>query len=110
MEERKIEGLWDCAYCNQKAIKARFDSCPSCSRPRGIETVFYLPKDIEGATLSKEEEQKVSNMPDWLCEYCGSYNDSQDNICENCGASKSDAKRDYGVLHRLTDTFFRRRK
>ena len=71
MIENRIEGLWDCVYCGKVGIKARYDTCPSCGKPRGIENVFYLPDDIKAAILTKEEEKKTSNGPDWLCEYCG---------------------------------------
>ena len=33
--------------------------CTSCGRPRGIETVFYLPDDLEAATLTPEEIAKI---------------------------------------------------
>ena len=57
MEERRIEGLWDCVYCGTKAIKARYDTCLSCGRSRGVETVFYLPDDLAAATLTEEEKE-----------------------------------------------------
>ena len=58
MEAKRIEGLWDCKYCGQRAIKARFDTCTSCGKPRGIENTFYLPDNIEEAVLTKEEALK----------------------------------------------------
>ncbi len=73
-EPKRIEGLWDCEYCGQKGIRARFDRCQGCGSPRRKETVFYMPADIASATLTKEEAAKTSNAPDWLCDYCGSLN------------------------------------
>ena len=108
MIENRIEGLWDCAFCGQVGIKARYDTCPSCGKPRGIENVFYLPDDIKAATLTKEEAQRTSNGPDWLCEYCGSYNRSDLSICEKCGSDKSESKKNYGTIHKLTGKLFRR--
>ena len=92
----RIEGLWDCAYCGKKGIKARFDACTSCGRARGVETIFYLPEDIEAAALTEEEKALTTNEPDWLCEYCGAYNRSDAANCSKCGASKEESKTNYG--------------
>ncbi len=108
MEEKRIEGLWDCGYCGQTGIKARFDSCTSCDRPRGIETVFYLPDDLDAATLTPEEKAQTTNEPDWLCEYCGSYNKSTAPCCEKCAGDKAASKYNYGILHKLTGKLFRK--
>lgn len=45
-------------------------------------------KDVE--YLSEEEAAKVGKNPDWLCEYCGTYNNDQKTNCEGCGAPRSD--------------------
>ena len=73
MLQKRVEGLWDCAYCGTKGIKARYDTCQGCGKARGIDTVFYLPDDLEAATLTREEEAKTTNEPDWLCDYCDTY-------------------------------------
>lgn len=109
MEEKRIEGLWDCAYCQQKGIKARFDACPCCGKARGIETMFYLPDDLESATLTREEAAKTTNEPDWLCDYCGAYNSSDKSSCARCGANNSTSKSNYGTMHKLTGKFFKRK-
>lgn len=109
MEERRIEGLWDCVYCGQKAIRARFDTCMSCGKPRGIENVFYLPEDLDAAVLTQEEKAKTTNAPDWLCEYCGSYNRADVSCCVKCGGDRAESKVDYGMLHKLTGRLFGRR-
>lgn len=106
MEEKRIEGLWDCVCCGREGIKARFDACPSCGKPRGIETIFYLPEDLDAATLTREEKDKTSNAPDWLCYYCGSYNRSDVFCCPKCGADKRESKTHYGMLHKLTGKLF----
>ena len=110
MEEKRIEGLWDCVYCGQKEIKARFETCTGCGKPRGIETMFYLPTDIEAATLTKEEAAQTTNEPDWLCEYCGAFNRSDALTCKSCGAGKGSSKSNYGMLHKLTGKIFGRGK
>ena len=109
MEERRIEGLWDCVFCEQKAIKARYMDCPSCGKPRGVETCFYLPDDLEAAALTQEEREKTTNEPDWLCEYCGSYNRSDRTCCDRCGAERSATGVNYGILHKLTGKLFHRK-
>lgn len=106
----RIEGLWDCAFCGQVGIKARFDTCTSCGKPRGIENTFYLPENIEEATLTKEEAAKTSNGPDWLCAYCGAYNRCDKNICDKCGGDKESSTKNYGTIHKLTGLLFGRRK
>lgn len=109
MEERRIEGLWDCVYCGTKAIKARYDTCLSCGRSCGVETVFYLPDDLAAATLTEEEKAKTTNAPDWLCEYCGSYNRSDCSCCTKCGGDKTSSRNNYGRLHKLTGKLFGRK-
>lgn len=108
MEERRIEGLWDCVYCDTKAIKARYSECTSCGKPRGVETMFYLPQDLDAATLTAEEKAKTTDEPDWLCEYCGSYNRSDRANCDQCGSEKSSSRHNYGRLHKLTGKLFGR--
>ena len=99
MEHKRIEGLWDCPSCDTVGIRARFDECPNCGKARGIETIFYLPDDIKTATLSLEEEAKTTNEPDWLCDYCGAYNSSNEAVCEQCGAPRMQNQKTYGTLH-----------
>ena len=108
MEVKRVEGLWDCVFCASKAIRAGLDTCPNCGKPRGEETVFYLPTDIESATLSKEEAEKTTNRPDWLCEYCGAYNRSDAVVCKKCGSAQKESKLNYGRLHKLTGKLFSR--
>ncbi len=110
MEERRIEGLWDCAYCGTTGIKAHFNECTSCGRAKGKETVFYLPDDLDAATLTQEEKEKTTNEPDWLCEYCGAYNKSTATCCEKCAGDRTAAKFNYGMLHQLTGKLFGKKK
>ena len=96
---KRIEGLWDCEFCGQKGIRARFDRCQGCGNPRGEDTVFYLPTDLAAATLTKEEAAKTSNAPDWLCDYCGCLNSADLTSCRGCGSEKRESTKDYGTLH-----------
>lgn len=102
METKRIEGLWDCVYCGSKQIKARYATCPNCGKSRGVDTLFYLPSDIESATLTQEQKEKTTNEPDWLCDYCDSYNRSDVAICKKCGAPRKSARYDYATLNSET--------
>ena len=106
MNENRIEGLWDCAYCGNTKIRARFTECEQCGSPRGPETQFYLPTDLKAATLTKEEAAKTTNEPDWLCAYCNTYNRSDALVCKGCGGSKTEADGNYGSRNRLTGKSF----
>ena len=106
MEQKRIEGRWDCVFCGARGIKARFSTCPGCGKPRGIDTIFYLPDNPMESVLTEEEVAKTTNRPDWLCEYCDHYNRSDAVVCEKCGAPKSSATNDYGTLHHLTGKEF----
>ncbi len=103
MDSRRIEGLWDCGYCDQKGILARYDRCRTCGSARSAQTIFYLPKDIEKAVLSDEERAKTSNAPDWLCDYCGSLNSADSMACSGCGSARERATKDYATLHSGTE-------
>lgn len=98
MANYKIEALWDCIYCGNKGSGGRFSACSNCGHTRGKEVTFYLPKEtgIEHAVdLSKT---KVSQEPDWLCEYCRSYNSSDNTVCTNCGGKSESSNKDYGQI------------
>ncbi len=103
MESRRIEGLWDCSFCGQKGIRARFDHCEGCGSPRGADCIFYLPTDLQAATLSRDEAQKTSNAPDWYCDYCGSLNSADATVCRGCGSDKKEATKNYASLHASDD-------
>ncbi|WP_026657924.1 hypothetical protein [Butyrivibrio sp. AC2005] len=106
MEQKRIEGLWDCVFCETKMIRARYEACPNCGKPRGIDTLFYLPDDIMAATLTGEETKKTTNEPDWLCEYCDHYNRSDEPVCIKCGAPRDRGGETYGTIHHLTGKEF----
>ncbi len=100
MEQKRIEGLWDCVFCGSRAIRARYATCPNCGKSRGIDTEFYLPDDLEEATLTQEQAKKTTDSPDWLCEYCDSYNRSDAKFCKKCGAPREESRDDYATLHK----------
>ena len=106
MEQKRIEGLWDCSYCGQKGIRARFTECQSCGSPRNISTRFYLPTDLQAAALREEEAAKTTNEPDWLCSFCETYNRADALVCKGCGAAKEEAKGSYASFHQETGRSF----
>ncbi|MBR3103431.1 MAG: hypothetical protein IKH46_06375 [Lachnospiraceae bacterium] len=102
MDSNRIEGLWDCSFCGQKEIRARFDRCPACAAARAAETVFYMPTNIQAATLTAEEAAKTSDGADWVCAFCGNLNRCDEDRCRGCGSDRAEANQNYGSLHAST--------
>lgn len=90
---RLIEGVWNCDKCDNKNIKARYDSCPSCGSRRNSTTRYKMLD--KNNYVAKEDEAKINKRPDWLCSYCDNLNRANLNSCESCGASKEDSERNY---------------
>lgn len=86
-----VMGYWDCSSCG-KSVAGTIRSCPSCGHARGEDVKFYM-KDIE--YLSEEEAAKIGTKPDWLCEYCGTYNNDSLVNCQGCGAVRGNDNKDY---------------
>lgn len=96
MAKKIVEGLWDCQFCDTKAIRGSIRECPGCGKPRGDNVKFYLPSDYKtraGVNLTEQEK-----LPDWQCEYCGSYNKGTDTKCARCEAPKEG--QNYFELHK----------
>ena len=88
-----LEGLWDCPYCETKGIRGREKKCPICGKIRDNSTKFYL-----GDTrnyVSEEKSKHISKNPDWLCEYCNSYNAAEEIECGVCGHKRDSEDKDY---------------
>ncbi len=96
MANRKIYGYWDCSYCNSKGIRGDNRECPGCGRPRDDSTKFYMKSKTD--YVAKENIDKFSDEPDWLCSYCNSYNPSTVSKCIGCGADKEEKTGDYFSL------------
>ena len=75
-----VVGRWDCSYCGTKGIRGSERECPNCGRPRGEDVKFYVddPKDY----VPEDEATKISKEPDWMCEFCGSYNSAKLTKCK----------------------------
>ena len=94
MADRIVEAYWDCSYCGTKGISGvkHKKHCPNCGHPQDKGVEFYLkPQNvyIDGA-----EAEDYKKGPDWVCNYCNSYNNQKFIYCCNCGASK-DGTKDY---------------
>lgn len=84
---RILLGLWDCKYCDTKAIKGSRRECPNCGKVRDANTDFYLPKSK--VYVPEDEAKKINKNPDWVCEYCGEQlNSDNDKFCKSCGAPR----------------------
>lgn len=79
------EGLWDCQYCGSTGILGRHKVCPNCAKSRPAGTRFYLPEDAKAVeTDALKEKAKIG--PDWICEFCGSSNAADSEVCRHCNA------------------------
>lgn len=87
---KKIEGYWDCDQCDTKRIKGRFRNCINCGKPRGKDTKFYMVE-----TTFAENQDDISEEPDWYCSYCESLNSAKESNCESCGASRAESEKNY---------------
>lgn len=85
-----VVGRWDCSYCGTKGIRGSERECPNCGRPRGEDVKFYVddPKDY----VPEDEATQISKEPDWMCEFCGSYNSAKLTKCMSCGAERGKSK------------------
>ena len=91
---RLIEGLWDCEYCDTKAIKGRHRECPNCGKVRDANTKFYLPKSRN--YVPESEAKSINRNPDWVCEYCGEQlNSDNDKFCKSCGSPRENEGSNY---------------
>ena len=96
MAPKKIEGYWDCAFCDTKGILGHEKVCPCCGKPRGEDVIFYM-KDTKNYV--KEENKKDFNGESWYCSYCDTLNEKENKFCTGCGASHEDSEKNYFDLH-----------
>ncbi len=93
MAKRILEGLWDCKYCDTKAIGGLIKTCPCCGHPQDTDTKFYLGEKKN--YLEEELAAQYGQGPDWVCPYCNSLNRNRFTFCSACGAPKEEAEDDY---------------
>ena len=82
-----VWGYWKCPYCGE-VVRADHKDCTKCgtSIPNDVKFFMDTSKPIE--YVDKEQESDEEN---WLCSYCRCQNPAQAEVCESCGAQKSDA-------------------
>ena len=90
---RKIEGYWDCPQCGKKKIRGRYRYCDSCGRPRGNGVKFYMLDRTYA-----ENQDEISDEPDWYCSFCQSLNSAKSKVCESCGSSQADSDKNYFAM------------
>lgn len=84
------EGRWDCQYCGTTGILGRHKACTKCGRSRPEGTKFYLPKEGE-AVADEKLAQQAKIGPDWVCQFCGSSNPANIDVCRSCNAPREGA-------------------
>lgn len=89
-----VEGYWDCSSCGAKGIRGHLRECPNCGKPRGEDVQFYLKEFGEKYALDKN----TSDKPDWLCDFCSSYNPDTAKQCLSCGAERESSSKDYSQI------------
>ena len=100
MTGRNLWGYWDCEYCGRTKIRGDNDECPSCNATRGKNVKFYMDK----GNIEYVDESQKNNKANWICPYCNSQNENNEDVCEYCGATKNESKEDYfGEINSDTD-------
>ena len=89
---RLVEMHWTCPSCDSDNL-GRYRSCQKCGAVRGDNVKLRIPTHI--SYVDKETASKIDKRPDWLCDYCGSYNPANSSTCKHCGSSKEESTKDY---------------
>jgi len=89
-----IEGFWDCKYCDKIGIRGGISECPSCSKARDENTIFYLNKK-KMSYVPEKKARTINRNPDWLCNYCNRLNSDSNSSCISCGAPRTSENLDY---------------
>lgn len=83
------EGRWDCQYCGTIGNLGRYRQCQNCGRSRPEGTKFYLADDVQ--VTDKKLQRQALVGPDWVCEFCGTSNAADIQICGSCGAPREES-------------------
>ena len=94
------EGRWDCQFCGTIGNLGRHRSCQNCNKSRPEGTRFYVADETEVSDKKLQRQALVG--PDWICQYCGTSNSADINVCGSCGAPRESSSpvqkvKDYGV-------------
>lgn len=96
---KTVWGYWDCSFCNNRKIRGDNEECPFCGHPRSADVKFYMDR----SNIEYVSENKINDEPNWICPYCNTQNENHDDICEYCGASKTESKTDYFAVENVND-------
>ena len=101
MADRIIKGYWDCPHCGAKGIDGLVDICPGCGSAKDKNVRYYMKsveevsdQELAAAGLSREDAD--GQHKEWICAFCGSLNNYNDEKCVHCGADKTEKEQDYG--------------
>lgn len=103
--ERIVKGYWDCPYCDSAGIDGLVDNCPNCGTQKPKTIKYYMKQgmveyvsdeELVAAGIAKEECD--GEHKDWICNYCDQLNDYSETHCSACGAVKSAATHEYGMV------------
>lgn len=101
--ERILKMYWKCDWCGNKDIDGLVDVCPSCGKQKAADVKYYpiegrkeyvSGEELHAAGIAKEECD--GNHKEWVCIYCQQLNNWADTSCKACGATKAEAKKEYG--------------
>jgi len=85
------EGKWRCPSCDA-VNKGRDMKCASCGNVRGEDVKFFLEEDAAEVTDQSMLNQAKAGA-DWHCDFCGTDNRADADVCKQCGAPAAGMKR-----------------
>ena len=96
-----IMGYWNCESCGTTDIEGLIDVCPSCGARKPAHTRYHMKgrNVVTAEALANAgigEEECDGEHKEWVCAYCGYLNNYSAESCYGCGASKEEAKQEYG--------------
>lgn len=87
MVDLNVWGYWKCPYCGE-TVRADHKDCPKCGTSIPNDVKFFMDPTKPIEYVDKEQENDEAN---WFCSYCRTQNPAQAEVCENCGAARSEA-------------------
>ena len=82
-----VWGYWKCPYCGE-VVRADHKDCTKCGTSIPNDVKFFMDPTKPIEYVDKEQENDEAN---WLCSFCRMQNPAQAEVCESCGAPKSEA-------------------
>lgn len=101
-----LEMLWDCPFCDVKAMDGTIDNCPKCGAAHDEKkSPWYLPSDTSYANrITDPEKQRKSDAgANWHCPRCEGTQRNGDGNCLNCSAPRDESAYDGGSANESED-------